>query len=139
VKVAAVYLVAGALFAAGHGIAHWLDGMNTWLELAIKTGAALATMGGAVKWCIGPGYRFVKRWTLWVREHLELVAKMDNRLDAIEGRLEDGETHFRKIDRVLETFASDEARAVRSAVRAGEPVRLREDGDGLVDRRDLAP
>lgn len=133
-KVAAAYIAVGALLAAAHGFVGWVDGMNTWLSVAIKLGGALAAVGGAIKWCIGPGFRFVKRWTLWVRAKLELLEHVVDRLDGIEERLDRGEEHFQRIDDALELVASEEAQAVRRAIREARPVELRPDGGG-VERR----
>jgi hypothetical protein len=136
VKVALlVYFASAILLAAGHAALQLVDGLNGWLELAIKLGGALAAMGGAWKWLIGPGYRGGRECFHWVRARLQAIETLDGRLGRIEGRLDEGEVHFQQIDTTLATMVSVEARAVRKSIASGEPVQFTDEGN--VERRGL--
>ena len=105
-----------------------LDSLNVWVELGVKVVGLVAVMGGAWRWMIGPGWRRVRAAICWVRQQLELIGSLDDRLDGIEEQLSRGAEHFERLDGALEMLMAEEAQAVRRAIRTGEPVEFTEAG-----------
>lgn len=118
------------------GLNGLLEGLNAWVELGLKFAGLAAASGGAWKWMVGPGYRKLRAVVRWVGAQLELIGKLDDRLDSIEEELTRGHEHFARLDASFDSLASEEAQAVRRAMRGGDPVSMRPDDPGLVDRRD---
>jgi hypothetical protein len=116
-----------------------VDSLNVWVELGVKVFGLAAVVGGAWRWVIGPGYQKVRSVVCWVREQLEMISTVDDRLDSMEEELSRGHEHFARIDESLAAFTSDEALAVRRAVHEHIPVKMRDDDPGRVDRRVSPP
>lgn len=127
-KASVVTVVAGVVMTAAQEAVALVDHLNTWVELVIKVGGAAAAVGAAWRWLVGPGYRNARRWVEWVRDRLELITKVDRRLDGIDDRLEHHERHFKKVDSTLDVLRDDYVKEARAALREGRPVRLTEAG-----------